>query len=375
MRLISARAGNLQETILYLKLGMTISLFFVLAGSTLWSQEVGSSAACLGEGSARFDFEFPAMGTLVQITAYGQKQQSLELVCQLAKQRVEELAAILTDYEPDSETRQLSQRAFNQPLRVSDPLWSVLDAADQWYELSAGALDCSIGQLTVMWRKHRRAGRLPTDQDVQKALSHTGWRNVKLDRQQRTITHNHEQLRFDFGAIGKGYIADEAFKVIQANDVRSCLVNIAGNMRCGDPPPGKPGWRIAISSPAGDNTRSESHSQTALIGTILICNQAIATSGDLHQYTVIDGVKRSHILDPLTGYGIAGPLAVTVVAPNAMDADALATIGCIMDWPSYCKLIASRQAVCALKASLLEQQLKIERSSDFPEISQPDADG
>ena len=52
---------------------------------------------------------------------------------------------------------------------------------------------------------------------------------------------------------------------------------------------------------------------------------AITTSGDAFQAVSIDGVRYSHIVDPRTGLGVVGPTGVTVIAPTATQADALAT--------------------------------------------------
>ena len=52
---------------------------------------------------------------------------------------------------------------------------------------------------------------------------------------------------------------------------------------------------------------------------------AVTTSGDAYQAVEIDGVRYSHIVDPRTGLGVTGQTAVTVIAPDATTADALAT--------------------------------------------------
>jgi hypothetical protein len=73
---------------------------------------------------------------------------------------------------------------------------------------------------------------------------------------------------------------------------------------------------------------------------ILLADAAVATSGDLWQYSIVDGQRQSHILDPKTGYGVPGPLAATVIASTALDADAMATVACILDWREIERLVA-----------------------------------
>jgi thiamine biosynthesis lipoprotein len=59
-------------------------------------------------------------------------------------------------------------------------------------------------------------------------------------------------------------------------------------------------------------------------------NCAIATSGDLWQFIEVNGVRRSHIVDPTTGVGIEGPISASAIAPTSMQADAAATTFCLL---------------------------------------------
>jgi thiamine biosynthesis lipoprotein len=53
---------------------------------------------------------------------------------------------------------------------------------------------------------------------------------------------------------------------------------------------------------------------------------ALATSGDARRYLERDGVRYSHILDPRTGWPVAGaPRSITVAAPTCTEAGMLAT--------------------------------------------------
>ncbi|MEO8268300.1 MAG: FAD:protein FMN transferase, partial [Aureliella sp.] len=208
--------------------------------------------------------------------------------------RVRELEAILTDYDPASETRQLSHLASLRPTLVSNPLWEMLDACDRWHELSHGAFDASLGELTQLWRKYRRSSRLPTPDQISAARALTGWQHIQLNRVEHSVQFDSPELRLDFGAIGKGYIVDQAFEILCMAGLPCSLINISGNMRAGVAPPERAGWRIEIAplEPGSPPLRQ-----------VQIANQSIATSGDLWQFILIEEVRRSHILDPQTGMG------------------------------------------------------------------------
>jgi thiamine biosynthesis lipoprotein len=52
----------------------------------------------------------------------------------------------------------------------------------------------------------------------------------------------------------------------------------------------------------------------------------VTTSGDYEQYFVLDNERYSHIIDPKTGYPVDKKVvSVTVIAPDCLTADALAT--------------------------------------------------
>ena len=84
-------------------------------------------------------------------------------------------------------------------------------------------------------------------------------------------------------------------------------------MAFGDPPPGKPGWKIQLADT--DDV-------------LLLAHCGVATSGDWERFVFMNGKRYSHIVDPKTGLGLTNRALVTVVAPTGMAADALTK--CVM---------------------------------------------
>src|SRR5690606_9494392 len=115
------------------------------------------------------------------------------------------------------------------------------------------------------------------------------------------------------GGIAKGYAADEALAVLRAYGVTRALIEFGGDIAAGDPPPKSDGWRVLI--PLLDAADQE----------VTITNGAVSVSGDTQQFVEIDGSRYSHVVDPRTGRGLTGGIAVTVIADRAMLTDALAT--------------------------------------------------
>ena len=232
-----------------------------------------------------------------------------ETAAAAAFRRVEELNAILSDYDTDSELSQLSRSAGSgKAVPVSSDLWTVLVAAQRFAKLSDGAFDIAVGPCVDLWRKARREKKFPDPKRLAEARQAVGYDKLKLEH--RTARLLVPDMKIDLGGIAKGYAVDEAMKVLNTHGVRHALAAAGGDIRVGDAPPGKAGWQIEFGSPPK---------------IIPLANAAVSTSGDLFQYVELNGVRYSHIVDPHTGLGLSNQLLVTVIARDGTTADALAT--------------------------------------------------
>jgi thiamine biosynthesis lipoprotein len=124
-------------------------------------------------------------------------------------------------------------------------------------------------------------------------------------------------MRPDLGGIAKGFVMDEALRILKQHGIRSALIHAGGDMVMSAPPPGRAGWRVEL--PRLDSTNRADST------VIELRDAAFATSGDRYQYVVLDGKRYSHIVDPRTGVGLTDHSLVHVVARNGMSADSLAT--------------------------------------------------
>jgi hypothetical protein len=85
------------------------------------------------------------------------------------------------------------------------------------------------------------------------------------------------------------------------------------------------------------------------LATISLANKAITTSGGIHRGYDIQGRHYSHIMDPRTAKPVGHVSGATVIADSASDADALATILCIMPVTEGLSLIEQRMdSACCL---------------------------
>jgi thiamine biosynthesis lipoprotein len=118
---------------------------------------------------------------------------------------------------------------------------------------------------------------------------------------------------------------DVLCEYLDKQQIKNYYVEIGGELRVkGLNKEGAP-WRIGIE--VADENNSMQNSQRDLLTVIGIEERAVATSGNYRKFYEIHGKKRSHTIDPYTGYPVEhGLLSATVIAENTALADAMATV-------------------------------------------------
>ncbi len=270
----------------------------------------------------RFEFSQTEMAAPVMLILYSASEADARRAANAAFTRIRDLNAILSDYDPQSELRRLCRDASGEAgIPASSDLWRVLKRADEISRASKGAFDITVGSVVRLWRQARQLHRLPASDRLEKAMALVDYRLVRLDPGHQTVRLLKPGMRIDLGGIAKGYAADEALRVLRDQGIASALVDIGGDIALGSPPPGRPGWRVGVASRGGEQHKARSLS---------LSRCAVATSGDTEQFVIIDGERYSHIVDPRTGMGINDESCVTVVAPDGMTADALASAASVL---------------------------------------------
>jgi thiamine biosynthesis lipoprotein len=235
----------------------------------------------------------------------------------------------MSDYRAESEVRRLAARP-GVPVPVSDDLFIVVARALELWRQSDGAFDPTVGPFVELWRVARRTGRLPRRGELDSAAVRVGADKVHLDSVARTVRLDAPGMRIDLGGIAKGYILDRALAALAQHGVKRALLEAGGDIVLGDAPPGRRGWRIAI-----------------VEGDTILANRAVSTSGDTEQFALIGGVRYSHVIDPRTGMGLTNRREATVVAPDGITADGLATALTLLDDEQGARLLRAFPQVVA----------------------------
>ncbi len=202
------------------------------------------------------------------------------------------LEKIFNFFDPKSELNILNRK---RQARVSPELREVLALALRLCLITQGAYDISLGRLFLA-RKHKKP--LPK--------LNCSYKDISLEGD--TMSLNHPDVLVDLGSIAKGYIVDKLVEAMREAGIERGFVDSRGDMRVFGG-----SETVEIQDPRDP--------KKTVVG-FLLEESAVATSGDYHQF---DGAfEQSHIINQ------KDLASVTVVAPSAVLADALATCAFVM---------------------------------------------
>ena len=309
---------------------------------------------CCGCGHlSRFSYVERQMGVDFRIVAYAKNQQKADRAARSAFDRIAALNKICSDYDAESELRQLgAAEKVGIPQPISDDLLHVLQLARDLGAETNGAFDVSVGPMILLWRQARGRHQLPVDRKLQIVKSRVGSQQWHLDSESQRVTTHVQGMKFDLGAIAKGYAADEALAVLAQAGITNALVDGGGDVALGKPPPGTTAWRVRIEGGSGPMD-------------LLLHNCGVATSGDTEQFVEIDGQRYSHIVDPRTGIGMTNRALVTTIAKSAALADAAASAITVMGAEKGIEWAVSRQLEARIEA-LPSGSTPVRRTPGFP---------
>ncbi|NIA07083.1 MAG: hypothetical protein GWP14_05530 [Actinobacteria bacterium] len=256
-----------------------------------------------------------------------------------AVEDIRAIEALASTYRSESEISQLSNSPPGSARVLSPEIFAVLERSLYYYQLTDGAFDVTVGPLMNLWRAAVKRDKLPTTDEISKALQSVSSKNITLDPSARTIAFSRAGMSITLDAIVKGYAADLALAAIRNKGAQAALVDLGGDIVCFGHPPSRDGWDIGIQNPFQPASVPMDISPGAILATIRLTDAAVATSGNYQRTLPIQGESYSQIIDPRTGLPVHQAPSVTVIAPTAADADALATACSVLSVPEALDLI------------------------------------
>lgn len=233
--------------------------------------------------------------------------------------QLELVDAQMSTWKPDSDLSRFNRAPANTWQTLPPELFSVLQHALQLARDTGGAYDPTVGPLVGLWGfgAGNKDVAVPDAERLAQARSSVGWQRLQLDAlAQRVLQPGGSQL--DLSSIAPGYAVDRIAHHLDSIGIHDYLVEHGGELRGHGQRPEGGVWRVGIEQPDADDGE-------AMAMVIRLDNRASGSSGDYRKYIEIDGVRRSHHIDPRTGAPVAHALAsVTVLDADTMYADAQA---------------------------------------------------
>lgn len=301
-----------------------VCLLIAVGTACVQGGETGSAAplkplSCVHAPDGRVTVRGAAMGTVFTVRAYpgkGMGAQETEKACAEALACTVHWEKVMSAMDAESSLAAFNAAENGVVVPVSVELKEVLLLALQYARLTNGAFDLTLGPCIRLWKKSRRRGSLPAPEELERARRASGWEKLCVGKS--GALKKVPGMRVDLGGIGKGFAVDRMGELLKKKGVFSFFIDSTSDVLAGAPPPGERGWRLRVDAGHGEGT------------TLLLSHAAVSTSGNAHQMVEIGGVKYSHVLDPHTGLGVTEGRQVSVKAPCAALADALATAACVM---------------------------------------------
>jgi thiamine biosynthesis lipoprotein len=239
---------------------------------------------------------FRAMGTDIELLVAA---DSAGDALDAAEGEFHRLEALLSRFRDDSELSQLNR---DGSIDAGPDLLRVVQLALDARERTGGRFDPTVHDAVVAAGYDRTFDDVPADGGAGRAAVPAGG-DVRIDGSRIELDRG---VRIDLGGIGKGYAAERAAEPLAI--AGPCLVSAGGDIatRAGR-------WPVGVETADGTLT-------------LELSGSALATSGRDRRTWRRGGRAMHHLIDPRTGAPADSDVVrITVVAPDAVDAEVLAT--------------------------------------------------
>jgi thiamine biosynthesis lipoprotein len=298
----------------------------------------GTGHAAQSAGSTR-EYRY-VMGTSVEVEAFGGDAPTRQAAIDEAFGAIFEIDRLMSNYRDDSELSLVNRTAAQTAVPVSDPMFSVLEAAQEVSARSQGTFDVTAGPLVRVWGFYDKKPHLPSTDELVAVRPLVDYHNVLLDRQRHTVRFARPGVEIDLGGIAKGFAVDLAAGVLRRHGLAG-FIDAGGNQYVLGNPEGKPLWSIGVKDPSDQNR---------LLGVIETAETSVSTSANYANFLTQNGRAYGHILDPHTLEPSDKALSVTILSRDGTLADAMSKAAFILGPKAGLDLVASFPGMSALIA-------------------------
>lgn len=297
-------------------------------------------------GARAIALQGAAMGTGWSLRAFAPPALAPAAVRAAVAGELASVVAEISTWEPGSEISRFNAAAAGTWHRLSEGHAAVLGRALQLAAATGGAFDPALAALVDLWG-FGPAGPVaapPGRAAVAAGCGPGAWRRLRFDPAERLLLQP-GGVRLDLSAIGKGHAVDRVAAVLRRLGLRSFLMELGGELRGEGVKPDATPWWVGLDRPEPGPVAVPQGGARVLIA---LHGLSVATSGDYCRHFAHRGRRYGHILDPRSGAPAQSDLAaVTVLHPDCMTADAMATALAVLG-PERGAAFAEAQRLAAL---------------------------
>ncbi len=256
------------------------------------------------------------MGSRYEITAVHEDKSIAEQSIKAAIQEIERIEQLISSWNPSSQTSEINRNAGLKTVKVDKELYQLIERSLKVSKLTNGYFNIAFGPLSELWKEYSYENQLPPADKIKAALQLIDVSLIQIDQENQSIFLKEKGMKIGFGAIGKGYSANQAKKIMQELGIQNGMVNAGGDLTVWGKAKNDKAWKIGIADP---------DKKSGYIAWLELSNTSIVTSGNYEKYVTINGKKYTHIINPKSGMPVEGVKSVTILSPDAELSDALAT--------------------------------------------------
>ena len=266
-----------------------------------------------------FGRTYQAMGTDVTLTAFTTDEAAAETAFGAALDEIRRIERLMTDWErpgePSSDVVRVNAAAGREAVTVSDETLAVVELSLEMSRKSEGAFDITYAAMRGLWKfDEDMVKALPPAAEIARRRRLINWRDLIVDKKQKTLKLRRPGMRMGLGGIAKGYAVDRAAALLRARGFADFMVQAGGDLYVSGSK-GPASWMVGVRDPRG-GVRD-------VIAKMPIRDHAFSTAGDYERSFILEGKRYHHIIDPKPGFPATASREVTIYAPNAFLADAL----------------------------------------------------
>jgi FAD:protein FMN transferase len=293
---------------------------------------LAASMVCAEWHSAAEDI----MGTRISVELWHQDKKVATDAIGAVMVDMRTVDAAMSPYIKSSELYKVNKKAATEAVVISTELFSLIEKSLFYSVVSKGAFDISFASVGRFYNYRKR--QAPDEQQLAENLPAINYTLIELNKKNQSIHFKHPQLKIDLGGIAKGYAVDRSIELLKKMRIGSAIVSAGGDSRILGDRRGDP-WMIAVRHPR----KADDY-----IVRIPLIDTAISTSGDYERFYMKGDLRVHHILNPVTAKSVGHIQSVSILAPLAVDSDALSTTVFVLGVKPGLALINNMQGIDGL---------------------------